>query len=281
MSTPWSIERRGTGCMAPTEDQPDVATVRIGNVDIHDLPLAEAEEHIWRLVEARAGGVVCTPNADYVVRARADEEFREAIASADLRLPDGMGVVYASRIAGRPIRGTATGRLLLPALAGRAATHGMRVVLFGARPGVATQAASRLSLRYPKLAIEAISPPDAFVVGSADDAAAVVALRKGNPRLIFVALGAPKQEIWMQRHRAEFTGAVLVGVGAAFDIVAGRFREAPPWMTAVGLEWAFRLAQEPRRLARRYLLDDPWIIWWALNTRFRVRGRNLPRKPAA
>lgn len=270
----------GTKARSPVGDtghreSPRVATVRIGDLEIHDLVFAEAVEHIWGRVEARSTMVVCTPNADYVVRARSDPVFREAIASADLRVPDGMGIVYASRIAGRPVRGTVTGRLLLPALAARAAAEGVPVALFGAQRGVASLAARRLEARFPGLTVKvALSPPSDFVVGSPEDDEASAALENANARIIFVALGAPKQEIWMERHRADFDGAVLIGVGAAFDIVAGRFREAPRWMTKVGLEWMFRLAQEPRRLARRYLLDDLWIIRWAIETRLsRLRRR--------
>lgn len=265
-------------------DPTPLPTVRIGDLEIHNVGFDDAVEEIWRLVEAGSGGVVCTPNADYVVRARRDHVFREAIAAADLRVPDGMGIVYASRIAGRPIRSTVTGRLLLPALAVRAAGAGVPITLFGAQPGVAAVAARRLKARFPDLRIDrALSPPADFGVGSADDARVVATMRGARPRILFVALGAPKQEIWMQRHRADFDSGVLIGVGAAFDIVAGRFREAPGWMTAVGLEWLFRLAQEPRRLARRYLIDDPWIIRWAVDTRLRsitarVRPGHGPRR---
>jgi N-acetylglucosaminyldiphosphoundecaprenol N-acetyl-beta-D-mannosaminyltransferase len=263
--------------LADSEAEQPLATVRIGDLDIHDVGFGQAIELIWRRVETRTGGVVCTPNADYVVRARDDESFREAIASADLRLPDGMGIVYASRIAARPIHSTVTGRYLLPALSARAAEHGVTIALFGAQPGIANLAAKRLRARHAGLTIaHAISPPPRFAIGSAEDSEAVAALRERTPGIIFVALGAPKQEVWMQRHRSELDGAVLIGVGAAFDIVAGRFREAPRWMTAIGLEWAFRLAQEPRRLARRYLIDDPWIIRWALETRL----ASISRRPS-
>jgi len=106
-----------------------------------------------------------------------------------------------------------------------------------------------------------------FLVGSQADNEILAALRADPVDLLFVALGAPKQEIWMHEHRDDLPKTVLIGVGAGVDIVAGRFREAPRWMTRVGLEWLFRLAQEPRRLARRYLVDDPWILLWALKTR--------------
>ena len=255
-----------------------IPTVRIGNVDVHNVAFADAVELIWRCVEESRGLVVCTPNADHVVRARADAELRDAMAAADLRVPDGMGIVYASRIAGRPIRGTVTGRLLVPALAARAASADVPMTLFGAQAGIAAKAARRLVARFPGLKIDhALGPPPDFVVGSPQDMNAVATLRQANPRILFVALGAPKQEIWMQRHRADFSRAVMIGVGGALDIVAGRFREAPRWMTAMGLEWLFRLAQEPRRLARRYLIDDPWIIRWALETRLRSIGDHRQR----
>lgn len=265
--------------MTATSERPGASRaaplVQIGDLSVHDLTFTEAVERMWQMVERSSGGVVCTPNADYVVRARRDLEFRSAIQAADLRVPDGMWIVYASRIAGRPLRGTVTGRLLLSALADRAAAEGRPIALFGAQSGVAAEAARRLEARVAGLRVTAaVSPPTGFVVGSPDDQAAVDELRRSDAAIVFVALGAPKQEIWMAQHRRDFPEAVLIGVGAAFDIEAGRFRTAPRWMTNSGFEWLFRLAQEPRRLARRYLFDDPWIIRWAIGVR--LRGRRDP-----
>jgi N-acetylglucosaminyldiphosphoundecaprenol N-acetyl-beta-D-mannosaminyltransferase len=175
-----------------------------------------------------------------------------------------------------------TGRLLLPAVAEGAAKNQLRIALFGAGPGVAQRVRETLIRNHPQLqVVAAVTPPTPFEIGSPADREAVYTIRKANPDILFVALGAPKQEIWMQRHAAELGGAVAVGVGGAFDIVAGRFREAPKWMTRYGFEWLFRLAQEPRRLARRYLVDDPWILWWALRIRLWGHGvRNQPPEAA-
>lgn len=248
--------------------------VRIGDLTIHDAPFDTTVAAILRWALERSGGYVCTPNVDYVVRARTDQRFRDAIHGARLRVPDGMWIVYASRIAGRPLHGTVTGRLLLPAVADAAPAHGLRLALFGSSEGVAQEVAARLSATRPGLDIGAsITPPYPLEVGSDEDRRLVAQLATARPDIVFVALGAPRQEIWMREHAAAFDGAVLVGVGAAFDIVAGRFREAPRWMTRLGFEWAFRLAQEPRRLARRYLVDDPWIIRWAIQERMRIMGR--------
>lgn len=250
------------------------ATIRIGTLLVHDVTASEADRVIqgWLDTTNTTGRFVCTPNADYVVRAEHDPSFRSAVNGADLRLPDGMWIVYASRLAGRPIRATVTGRLLVPRLAAACAERQVPIGILGASPGVAGVAASRLVSTLPDLEIRhAISPPMGFTIGSTEDRAIVAEIARFPPAVLFVALGAPKQEQWMLAHRADFPATVLVGVGAGIDIVAGRFRTAPTWMTTVGLEWMFRLVQEPRRLARRYLVDDPWIIWWAIRTRLHSR----------
>ena len=247
-------------------------TIQVGKVLIHDVTAAEADGQITTWL-ADGGGrsrgrYVCTPNVDYVVRGQRDPAFLDAINDADLRVPDGKWIVYASRIAGRPIRATVTGRLLIPRLAAICRDRGLALGLMGAGPGVAAAAAGKLIKAYPGLVItHAISPPMHFVIGSAADQAIVAAIAADPPAILCIALGAPKQELWMQAHRADLPDTILVGIGAGLDIVAGRFRAAPEWMTSLGFEWMFRLAQEPRRLARRYLVDDPWILWWAIRTR--------------
>lgn len=246
------------------------AVVPIADLLIHDTDADETDSMVaaWLRDPGPTARYVCTPNVDYVVRSRRDNRFRDAINAADLRVPDGMWIVYASRLAGRPLRASVTGRLLLPRLARVCRDRGRSIGIVGAAAGVAAMAAGRLEADFPGLQVRhAISPPMGFVVGSPADLEIVAALRAKPVDLLFVALGAPKQEIWMLEHRADLPGTVLIGVGAGVDIVAGRFREAPRWMTRVGFEWLFRLAQEPRRLARRYLVDDPWILMWALRTR--------------
>ncbi len=245
-------------------------TVQVGHVLVHDVTPLEADREIvsWLGGDGASGRYVCTPNVDYVVRAERDMAFLSAINDADLRLPDGKWIVYASRIAGRPLRATVTGRLLIPRLAAVCRDRDLAMSLLGAGPGVAAAAAVRLTEAHPGLVIKhAISPPMGFVVGSDADAAILEKLSADPPAILCVALGAPKQELWMQAHRSDLPDTILVGIGAGLDIVAGRFRTAPAWMTSLGFEWMFRLAQEPRRLARRYLVDDPWILWWAIRTR--------------
>jgi N-acetylglucosaminyldiphosphoundecaprenol N-acetyl-beta-D-mannosaminyltransferase len=246
------------------------AVVAIADLSIHDVDPGETDSIVasWLSNPGPRARFVCTPNVDYVVRSRRDERFRDAINAADLRVPDGMWIVYASRLAGQPLRASVTGRMLLPRLAAHCRDERRSIGIVGAADGVAAIAAARLTADYPGLQVRhAISPPMPFIVGSPPDLEILAALKADPVDLLFVALGAPKQEIWMREHRDDLPGTVLVGVGAGVDIVAGRYREAPRWMTRVGLEWLFRLVQEPRRLARRYLVDDPWILLWALKTR--------------
>jgi N-acetylglucosaminyldiphosphoundecaprenol N-acetyl-beta-D-mannosaminyltransferase len=249
----------------------------IADITVHPVTFEQTIDWVSVRAEDGTGGTVCTPNADYVVRAHRNRDFRHAIQATDLRVPDGMAIIYAARLARVPVRRTVTGRLLVPAIAERAAREGWPIALFGGREGVAADARIALQRRFPGLVVAAaLSPPMGFLLNSGPDEMAVGRLEHCGARVIFVALGAPKQEQWMIAHRARLSRAVLVGVGAALDILAGRFREAPPWMTGIGLEWLFRLAQEPRRLARRYLVDDPWIFWWALRRRIDGQGATGP-----
>ncbi len=120
---------------------------------------------------------------------------------------------------------------------------------------------------------DAFAPPVGFAIDSDADREALHRLQGTDAAVIFVGLGAPKQELWMARHANDLPGRVLVGVGSAIDVLAGEVPEAPRWMTRVGAEWLFRLAHEPRRLARRYLIDDPRFLWWMARTRTkRMRG---------
>jgi N-acetylglucosaminyldiphosphoundecaprenol N-acetyl-beta-D-mannosaminyltransferase len=241
-------------------------SVTLAGIELHGLNFSQTVRWIVDRAKSGSGGYVCTPNVDYIVRAVRDPAFREVIQRADLRVPDGMWVIYGSRIAGHRGLATVTGRLLPEAVGRVLARDGQSIALFGGGPGVAESAAGALK-RRGVLVSSASGPSMKFVVGSDEDRRWVDELRQSPARVIFVALGAPKQETWMAAHAEELAGRVLVGVGAALDVLGGRVREAPRWLTALGMEWAFRLVQEPRRLSRRYLWDDPRFLWWMIQER--------------
>ena len=232
--------------------------IRVGQLPIDVVDFEGALDTIEGLVRAREGGTVFTPNVDHVVMAEHDLRFRAAYAEAALSLVDGTPVLWASRLLRTPLPAKISGSDLVMPLMGRAAERGYRVYFLGGAPGVADLAQAKLLEALPTLQIVGTDSSRIDVNGGAGSAGEVVdRIRAAAPDLVLVALGAPKQEIWSHLHRALLKPAVLVGVGASLDFVAGIQKRAPRWMSKAGLEWLFRLGQEPRRLAARYLLRDP------------------------
>ena len=249
----------------------EIESVNLAGIPIHDVTFDETVKLIAGWVADGSRGTVSTPNVDHVVKSRRQPAFRAAVLSMRLRVPDGMGIVYGSRIAGTPLKGTVTGRLLPEALAAELGPT-VGLAIFGGKPGAAEAAGRALEARGARIAA-ALAPGMGFVVGSDEDIELTRQLRASGADIIFVCLGAPLQELWMARHTSELS-AVLIGVGAAADVLGGKSPPAPIWMTRLGLEWAFRLSHEPRRLTPRYILDDPRFFWWMLRQRGRLGRRN-------
>lgn len=234
----------------------------------------EALAAIERLMRAGAGGAVFTPNVDHVVRAERDPDFRAAYAAADVVLADGMPLVWASRLAGAPLPERVAGSDLVVPLAHRASQIGCRLFLLGGAPGDAEKAAAVLERRGVRIAGVAAPRVELEEAARAANRALAERVRASGARLVYVALGAPKQEIWIHRHRALVGQAVMVGVGASLAFVAGTVPRAPAWMSRAGAEWVHRLATNPGRLWRRYLVDDlgfAAILWRMLAERTRTR----------
>jgi N-acetylglucosaminyldiphosphoundecaprenol N-acetyl-beta-D-mannosaminyltransferase len=248
---------------------PEVEVPAVG-VTVHDLTPAHAVELIIRWAREGSGGYVSTPNVDHLVRARRDPEFRKLVLGARLRLPDGMGLVYGSRLAGRAVRGAVHGRLLPEAIVRATTEDPVPIGLLGGRDDAPQQAAARLR-ELGGTVVAAVSPPMGFEIGGAADEEATRELVAAGPRILVVGFGAPKQEQWMARHAADLPHTVMLGLGQTVDVLGGRVPAAPGWMTRVGLEWFFRLLRDPRRIGRRVFIDDPPFFWWML--RARLRGR--------
>ena len=247
----------------------------MGRVWIHAVTMAQAIAAIAALIGRGRGGAVFTPNVDHVVLADEHAAFGAAYGRADLVLGDGAFVVWVSRLLGLPLPEKVSGSDLVAPLAACAAERGWRVFLLGAAPGVAAEAGRRLHAATGVHIVGACSP--SIGADGSGDAELVAEVRAARPDLVLVALGTPKQEVWIDAVRAALAPAVLVGVGATFDFIAGRQRRAPAFVSAMGLEWLFRLAHEPRRLWRRYLVRDPafvGIAWrtWRAPRATRVRG---------
>ena len=253
-----------------TLSTPGEIPIREAGVTIHDVSFEETVALVIKWARDGSGGYVSTPNIDHLVRARRDPIFRALMMGARLRIPDGMGLIYGSRLAGNPFRGSVTGRLLPEAIVRASSDDPIAMALIGGRDDAPQKAAAHLKSLGGRV-VAAVSPPMGFEIGGAEDAAALETLRQAAPRIVLVGLGAPKQEAWMARHAHVLPNSVMLGIGQAIDVLGGRVPPAPAWMTRVGLEWAFRLVRDPRRIGRRVFVDDPPFFWWMLKERFRRR----------
>lgn len=234
--------------------------VRIGALTVDTVTFDQALDRIARLVARGRGGAVFTPNVDHVVKAETHVAFREAYERADLCLADGMPILWAARLLGSPLPEKVSGSDFVLPLVRLAASRGWRVYLLGAAPGVAEEAGARMT-REIGVEIVGTASPTVGLDGSCEQPEQVVReIVEARPDLVLVAFGAPKQELWIDRFGEQIAPAVAMGVGGTLDFIVGRTRRAPAWMSQAGLEWLFRLAQEPRRMWRRYLVEDPRFV---------------------
>ncbi len=222
------------------------------------VTLHGAVEQIMEEARTRTTGLIVTPNVDQVIRFERDPAMHRVYASARHVYADGMPLVWMSRLvdgAGLPER--VAGADLLPAVCEAAAKHGSRVFFCGAAPGVAALAADRLGAAFPGLQVAGIAcPPFGFEHDEALSAGLVSRINDSGADILFLGVGAPKQEKWGHRHLGSLAVGPVLCVGAAFAFAAGLVKRAPGFLQQSGFEWAWRLAQEPRRLWRRYLVDD-------------------------
>ncbi|GGO18310.1 hypothetical protein GCM10011574_42860 [Microbispora bryophytorum] len=232
-------------------------TVRVGGVLLDPLTHAQVVARVMAALERGTGGHLVTPNVDICRAAARDPSLRALIDAAELAVADGMPLVWASRLLGRPLPERVTGADLIWSLSAAAAARGVPVYLVGGPPGVAEAARDALCGRHPGLNVEGVhAPPYGFETSPAALAEVRGRLVAARPSLVFVGLGFPRQDRLVAQLRADLPGAWFVGCGAAIAFAAGSVRRAPGWMGDHGLEWLFRLISEPQRLARRYLVDD-------------------------
>lgn len=248
-------------------------------IDVDGLPfvaatVGELSAHICASAALKRGGWAVTPNIDILRRWRHDAGFRELVGSATLFTPDGAPIVWASRLQGRPLPGRLAGSDLFVDLYRRAAQAGLRILLIGGNPGAADEAVRVLEHRerLPAGLASTHCPPLGFERVPAEMQQIEQLLTKWQPRIVFVGLGSPKQEVLIWHLRSVLPDAWYLGVGVSFSFVAGEVRRAPKWAQQLGLEWVDRLIQEPGRLGRRYLVDGlPFaaaLLWRSVRRRW-------------
>ncbi len=232
---------------------------RILGMRVDGTTYAEAVDAIIQRAEAGEGAMVCVSTVRMVMEAVDDPGYQRMVNAADLVTPDGMPLVWGLRSLGVSAASRVYGPALIGLLCRRAENLEIPVGFYGGRQWVQDELVGRLLVRFPKLRVAfAMSPPFRELSEDEDDDV-VDAIEASGAKLLFVGLGCPKQERWMAEHRGRLPCA-LVGVGAAFDFLAGARRQVPHWMQRSGLAWLFRLTSEPRRLWRRNLLGNPRFI---------------------
>ena len=208
-------------------------------------------------------------NVDKLVKASRDEELRRIINACALVNVDGMPVVWAARLLGKPLKERVAGVDLFEALMRRAGERGWRVFLLGARAEVVAAVADTYRRRYPALVIAGWR--DGYWQGEAEEALVAEQVRASGADLLFVAFGSPRKEQFLGRWQASMRIPFAMGVGGSFDVAVGRVKRAPRWMQRAGLEWFYRFLQEPRRMFHRYFIEDMAFVWLLIKEAVQMR----------
>ena len=240
--------------------QSPILRVNILGVGISAITMDQTIVQIAHWIENRVCQYVSVCTVHTVMECQRDETMRRAVNSAGLATPDGMPLVWLSRWRGQAAVSRVYGPDLMLALCKLSAERGYSHYFYGGTAEVLHLLAERLPLRFPGLDVVGAYSPPFHPLTAVEDAQIVEQINQAAPDIVWVGLGTPKQDLWMAAHRQQLTAPVLIGVGAAFDFHTGRIPQAPPWMQRAGLEWLFRLWQEPRRLWYRYLVYNPLFI---------------------
>ncbi len=248
------------------------AKIDLFGISIDNFSFIEAIKEIENLYQEKIPNYVVTPNVDHIVRLQKDQLFRCAYQEASLVLPDGMPLIWASKLLRKPLKERVTGSDLFPKLCGKAAEKGFKMFLLGGLKGIAEKAFSNLKKLYPSLNVVGIySPPWGFENDDQENQKIISLINQVEPDLLFIGFGTPKQENWIYKYRKQLKIKTALCVGAAFDFEAGSVKRAPFWIRQMGFEWGWRLLNEPRRLAKRYLIDDMTFIWLLIKEIYKSR----------
>jgi N-acetylglucosaminyldiphosphoundecaprenol N-acetyl-beta-D-mannosaminyltransferase len=243
----------GTAARMPVEmvtsvaAEPAIDWIHLLGVALSRVTLEEALARIEGFIQTREPHLVVTADSSAIVIASEDEEFRRIINAADLVTPDSTGILWAARRLGYALRERVSGVDLAERLCERGARYGYSLFLYGAAPGVAEAAAVKLCARYPGLRIAGTAHG---FLPEAEQEALLARIEAARPDILLVAMGIPRQEKWIHRHMARLQVPVAMGVGGSFDVFAGNVARAPGWFQRHGLEWAYRLYKNPRKIAK-------------------------------
>jgi N-acetylglucosaminyldiphosphoundecaprenol N-acetyl-beta-D-mannosaminyltransferase len=242
------------------EDSIDLPCTTVWGLPLAAIRFGQAIDAVDRLIARGRPSFFVTANLHYAMLCHRDPQLADLNGRAAFLLADGMPMVWYSRLMKDPLPERVAGADLLLALCRRAAQRGYRVFLLGAAPEVARAAAANLTARYPGLQIVGVQSPPCRPLSEEEQRDLVAQIRQSQADLLFVALGQPKGEKWLDEHCQSLGVPACVQIGASLDFVAGRVRRAPRWMQRIGLEWAYRLLGEPGRLAPRYFRNGLFLV---------------------
>ncbi len=242
------------------------ATLSLLGVEFLNVRMDEALALIDTSIRENKQSSVYFVNADCLNQATDKPAYAQVLRRGDLVFPDGSGVKLGCRLFGHRVLDNVNGTDMLPLLCEMAQRNGHSLYFLGAKPGIAAQACEKLLARYPDVRI-AGEHHGYFQRDHADEQAVIEQINQSGADIVLVAFGAPAQELWIDRHRASLKPAVLMGVGGLFDFYSETVPRAPLWIRKRGLEWVYRLYQEPRRLFRRYIIGNPAFVFRVLRSR--------------
>jgi N-acetylglucosaminyldiphosphoundecaprenol N-acetyl-beta-D-mannosaminyltransferase len=246
--------------------------VNIGGVLIDNLSMQETLEAIEIFVKERKPLYLTNPNVDILIRCHRDPEFAQYFKEGALCLADGMPLLWAAKWLGTPLKEKVSGSDLVPKVCVMANQKGYKLFFLGGRPGAADAAKDKLLKDLPNIQIVGTyAPPFGFEKNNAELKIIVDMVKSKKPDILFVGLGAPKQERWIKTYLNEVNVPVVMGVGVTFEFIAGIVKRAPIWMQKIGLEWFWRLLMEPGRLWKRYLVDDTQFLGLILRQKLAQR----------
>lgn len=238
-----------------------MARMKFMNTEIDNLTMQETLQAIDQLIQEDGNSYVVTPNVDHIVQLETDKELQDVYANAALILTDGKPLLWIAKLYGTQIKEKISGSDLFPLLCDMAAKKKYKMFFLGAAEGVAAKAAENLKKRYSGLQVAGTySPPYGFEKDALEIKKIAEMIKEAQPQILIVGLGCPKQEKFIWNNREYLNVPVSLGLGASFDFEAGNIKRAPRWMQKCGFEWLFRITQDPKRLFKRYIIDDMKII---------------------
>lgn len=242
-----------------------MARTKFMNTEIDNLTMQETLQEIENIIKKNKNSYVVTPNVDHIVQLETNKELKDVYANASLILTDGKPLIWISKLYGTPIKEKISGSDLFPLLCKMAAEKKYTMFFLGAAEGVAQTAAKNLMDKYPGLkVVGTYSPPFGFENDKKEMDKIKSMIHKMKPDILIVGLGCPKQELFMYHHCKELNVPISFGLGASLDFEAGNVKRAPKWMANNGFEWLYRITQDPKRMAKRYLINDMKIfsLFW-------------------